>query len=723
MPKFQLTVPVDASGIEGVEKGHPLKVAAVDARGRVVSQIVRLEAGKATATFAFDDRPEGLRILVGPRDAADDEIDKLQTLAVTVPEMTRPELALAPIKITPFYWDWWGRWCRTFTVHGRVVCPDGSPVPGAEVCAVDVDWFLWWRSTQQVGCTMTDVNGNFTLTFKWCCGWWPWWWWRLRDWELDASVYARILGSLKPEQRFRPIPMPDPVPDFKVLDALLVSTAGQSTSPTSVAGGLLPPMVPRITALTPATGFDFARADAIRERLAAALPQIREFESLRLWPWFPWAPWFDCAPDLIFKVTQDCTAKGTVIVDEQPWQTRWNIPTSLSVTLTANDRACCAGGPPCEGTDCLILTQVCSVNTDHIGGGVGAAPAPLGYAYPGTPGAAGDRPFAGSIDVYGTTDCMDHVDYYEFETAHFDEGTATWSAYAAMPVAQDGAFTRSYLDFSGVSFTWHSPSFGAVAVDGHNVFETRQHYEATHGPWVDRVWVGASRDQLISWITSSTLLSDGLYKLRVKGYKLVAGHLVEQVLNVCNGQAPSEVFIRVDNRLTPDPAHPATHPCGANTVHFCVTEPDTDIVSVTILKGAGGSETVAACGQYTLHANDHVQVRFVAHDPNGHLGDYTLRAFYGVSGVSDLLTHGTPTPDPFGAPPFATADVGGPSYVAVPTAQWKGGAFVITVDAGAFPITCCYTLELIARKRTIVNCSGDAVHYNVSQSSFMLTRV
>jgi hypothetical protein len=85
-------------------------------------------------------------------------------------------------------------------------------VPGATVCAYDVDWFLWWRSTQKVACATTNVHGEFTMTFRWCCGWFPWWWWRLRDWTLDVSLLERITKVLPPEVKIRPIPLPAALP-------------------------------------------------------------------------------------------------------------------------------------------------------------------------------------------------------------------------------------------------------------------------------------------------------------------------------------------------------------------------------------------------------------------------------------------------------------------------------------------------------------------------------
>jgi hypothetical protein len=72
----------------------------------------------------------------------------------------------------------------------------------------------------------------------------------------------------------------------------------------------------------------------------------------------------DCAPDVIFRVTQNCVPSSTggaaVVLDETIWDTRWDIPTTLNVTLVAGDNACCVPpSHPCLDGDCLALTGAC----------------------------------------------------------------------------------------------------------------------------------------------------------------------------------------------------------------------------------------------------------------------------------------------------------------------------------------------------------------------------
>ena len=128
-----------------------------------------------------------------------------------------------------------------------------------------------------------------------------------------------------------------------------------------------------------------------------------------MWPWAPWRPWWDCTPNIICGATQDCGAPGTLILGEDVADTHWDIANPFEVVLTANEAACCARSAcpngPCPEGECLVVSDICGIIVDHISGNPGVADAPeLGLAYPGAvaPGAAawaGDRPFAGTVNV------------------------------------------------------------------------------------------------------------------------------------------------------------------------------------------------------------------------------------------------------------------------------------------------------------------------------------
>jgi catechol 2,3-dioxygenase-like lactoylglutathione lyase family enzyme len=753
---FKLEVPLSAPAIEGVKPDLNVKVAVQNQQGAIQAQIVKFdENGKGVAKFAFAERPGKLGVAVGPPGATDQELFGLQTLRVDVPARLwkDPQVVFPPIPIPPYYWYWWWRWCRDFTVRGRVVCPDGRPVPGAKVCAFDVDAWWWWSSKQLVGCDTTDATGSFEIKFRWCCGWWPWWWWRMRTWYLEPFLLERILPVLEREPQLRPIPLPDPIPDLHVFEhlvggeqfAALNLTRHLAVKPatSSIEAGAAPDAVVAAAGVVTQASL-LVNPDVLadlREPLVARLPRVPELEQLHIWPWWPWQPWSDCTPDIIFRVTQDCVQAGTVIVEEGYGQARWNIPTSLDVTLVANNQACCLEDPPGdpEGT-CALLTNVCWDSINAIGGNPGAPAAPVGYLNPGDVSIGGDRPYGGNVLIQGQVG--NDVEYYDFQRS--DDDGATWND---MPGAAVGDVPRQFWIPLTNTFVW-VPSLDTI--DGRLVFESRQHYEATHDPgtWgLTRFWMAANYLSLMNWLTQTPFIN-GRYRVRIRGWKLVGGTLAEQQkpgtgLLTCSTLTPAELVLRIDNRLegaaSGHPMADPNHPCGGGTVHTCTLEPDTDFLDVRIVRrDANGVPTgviiqVGACGNVPIGPQDLLQVDFFAHDPEGHLAYYTLQATYKENLARNLLTLPGMTLTPLGSAPVPAAAQVGPSYAqarsvnpppaggaAAPT--WHGGAIRLEVLAQlAFPETCCYQLELRAHKRTVVSCyHGFWGHTNYSEYSFMI---
>jgi hypothetical protein len=684
---FTLRIPLDASGIEGFTPDQRVKVILKKRDGKTEEKTVKFDKqGKGAATFTFAEHPGGLHIAIGPADASAEELLALQTLNLNLPTKQwagQQELALAPLKIPPYYWHWWWRWCRTFTIRGQVICPNGDPVPGATVCAYDVDWWFFWHSTQLVGCATTDVNGTFEITFRWCCGWWPWWWWLRRVWEIDPWLVKRIGTGLQRNPTLR-LARASNQPSLAVFSDIM----GKDSA---VARKVL-------------TAADVGRLEQFRNRLLTKLPSAPELEALHIWPWWPWWPWWDCTPDIIFKVTQDCLAPGTVILDEGVGDARWNIPNPLNVTLVANDNACCrpvCPNPPCEEGDCLVLERVCGAPITNIGGNPGAPAAPAGYLNPGAtaPGApeySGDRPFAENVWVEKNFGDTLNVDYYGVE--YSDDGGATWQA---LPPGALVDFWRLWMEMvPGFPTGWQR--FRWVEIDGHTVVESREHFEANGGlgGWdVSRFWL-TNRD--VVFMLDSSKLADGTYHFHVIGWHDAGGGILSQVgegpLPLCNMETPNDLVLTFDNQLNPP-------------------EPDTDFISVKI-----GGEEVRPCAVVDRVLNQSLEVEFLAYDPSGYLAQYSLLATYGEDGQVDLLHRASSVLET--VPPAAPGVQVGPTYgqalgqgAAAP--YWYGGHYKLTVDVGeAFPEPCCYQLELRAWKRTVVGCDTDIhdLHYwNLSQ--------
>jgi hypothetical protein len=731
--RFSLHVPLDASGIQDFKPDKAVKVVAFVGKGAAQEAVVRLNAdGKGSAHFSFDARPGVVRVVVGPEDATADELKVLQTIGANVSPRAwgaSDKLTLSPVVIPARYWWWWLIWCRKFTIRGRVVCADGSAVPGAQVCAYDVDWWWWWTSEDLVGCATTDATGTFEISFRWCCGWWPWWWWARRIWRLEPLLVQRIMPLLQRTPTIPHIPMPDPAPDLAIFDAIRGGGSGRPvpSAPSRAVALQAASSGPRSVTATKRKAIDPAALAALRSQLLAALPASAELAQLRVWPWWPWEPWYDCDPDIIFKVTQHCSGENTVIVDETVWNTRWNIPSTIDVTLVANEEACCikpcTDPQDCPDGDCLVITDICDDNVGAIGGNPGAPANPAGYLNPGT----GDRPFARDVPIFGIFGAAATADYYAFE--YSGDGGATWSP---VPPASMGGFSCPFWGpgLPAGPVGWHIANFTPTMIDSHLVIESRAHFESSNDPasWgVTRFWDSSCEHLLMNWHTDG-LISDGTYRLRVRSWSLVGGHLQnETVLPLCDTTDENGVVVTLDNQVvTGPPTNLDGYPCGPGSVHQCTIEPDTAFVAVRINGVKAG-----ACANVDASKGGTLEIDFVAYDPDSHLAYYTLQALYGDSQVVDLLSApgATLSAGPATGPVPSCGPLWGPNYgtalgQGAVSPKWQGGVITLTIPnlRDAFPETCCYTLQLFAHKRTIVSCD-DSFWGQYNQSDFSLTVV
>lgn len=784
MPKnmgFKLEVPLDASQVKDFKPDRALKVIAYG-RAKTLEETVKLDAkGKGSVSFNFSEAPGSLKVALGPGNASAEDLKHLQTISVDVPASKwrdSTKLKLTPIVISNYYWRWWWFWCREFKVTGRVHCVDGTPVAGAKVCAFDVDWWWWWTSQEQVGCSTTDATGSFEIDFTRCCGWWPWWWWAIRDWQLDPIIAEKIIALLRNNPKFRRLPTPSPKPSLEVFAQLLGSGAPAQRARLDAQPAA------RNTLAAASSVIDPTALDALRTQLLEVLPP--DF-PIRIWPWYPWWPWWDCGANLIFSVTQNCGGQTNTIVSQTIADTQWDVPTNLNVTLTANPQACCQYTcPDCPEGNCIVPTDICLINVGSIGGNIGSPvlPNPQPTTVPPTPPSlteglydpgVQDRPFAGTVDLYGIFGTGADVDYYEFQYATPTGSTKGPGPYAPLPLAALENFNRLVLAPAPfpIDFQWVPIGFPVNTIsDGttnHYVFETIAHYEANNGA---QIWDSATHDLLLP-LNTPNVLADGTYYLRLVGYKRpgYAGNLTltnslgpdPGVLTVCdsnpgdpvvenrwvvtiNNQAPGNTDPS-GNPLYPDPAGcPSSagaycQPCGSGTVHFCTKQPTTDIFRVQIVHSDNTTTPLKPCGNAPINCEDTLQVDFVAYDPDAFLYEYTLNVYYSDNLSNNLLAlPGSPpsTPPLPPTPPLTPGAITtvwapaapqvGPTYAkalsqGAVSPGWKGGALTLKVNASqALPMTCAYLLQLVAYKRTIVSCDGLAHYdqYNVSEWSFTI---
>lgn len=719
----KLVIPIDVSQITDNDRDQQKVRVAAKVGEKIVSQVASVKSGKAEVTLDVD-ASKPLTLAIGPDNVSDQEIFNFQTITTTVNPAqwaNKPSLKLPPFIVTRPWWDLWLRWCRTFVIQGRVICPDGSPVPGAEVRAFDVDFFWWWLSSSQVGPTVvTDANGHFTIKFRWCCGWWPWWWWQLRRWSLEPLLVDRIRPVLKlrPELKFRE-PSPEVSFDVAALTNLFPPV------PIIPQPGIATPSIPIPPPLKAITKIDPTTIPTLRDKLVTVLPAVPELERLRIWPWWPWTPWLDCSPDIIFRVTQNCGGgQDKVIVNENLFQARWDIPTSSNVTLVANDQACCLphNDPDPVGA-CALITGVCGdpgIISGNIGGNSAHPAGPDGYANPGNR----DNPFSEGISIWGQLGTDPQTAYYEIE---FKEHSAGPGAWASVPPAALSGFTRGYFDSSPGHVwpnQWFYPGFPLVPLGTKLVYESRQHYELTHPLPAPSSWGNVANGRVwflnvneLAQIQTAGNFVDGAYDFRVRGYRALPAGGPDPadpgvVLAGCGGHTENNLIVlRIDNRIV--------GPQVPGTVHIDTAEPDCGINSVKI-----GNTIVQPCdGTHLLPPPNPLtplEIDYFCSDPDGHLDSYELKVLWGAGSERSLFT--------FGAAPTGVGPVQpGPDYsqaIAQGAVRpiWRGGHMrLIIPDASqVFPVTCCYLIQLTVWKRNVVNCSSP-VYYNRFHHSFTVT--
>lgn len=743
---YRLTVQVDASEVEEQYEKQPqnLQVVARTTDNSLRTAPVEFDGPDGTAELVFQEQPGALGTYVGPTEVEPEELVQTQTLTKNVPEsywVDERKIELDPIRIPSYYWDWWRRWCRTFTIRGQLTCPDGSPVPGAKVCAKDVDSWFYWSSIEEVGCDTTDEYGTFEIEFRWCCGFKPWWWWQNRPWDPDDILIDRIQDVVHD------------VPDLSLADGGHQPSLGVFEEYIDDA---------RVTIDDPLPEADPNELERIRTTLAEQLPSAPELRQLGVWPWSPWQPWTDCSADLIFEATQD----GVTILEETIEDTRWDVSTSENVRLVANDEAICRNecqDPPCPCGECIHVTDICHVPTGKVGGNFGAAATPEGYANPG-PGFGGpphkeDRPFAGGVSLWRSGGCIQNIDFFEIE---YHDG----SSWTPVPSAGLNDFSIRYLyNPAPGSFSRESASFSVRNIDGHRLIPTREYYEEENAPmWstertrrmargetgvgtADAWWHGPQMNRIT--VIDSTAFPDGTYRFRLVGYEASGSGddiQVERrgVVMRCpeTEETPVEVTMTFDNRTrTPvsSHAHPTAVPpsgSGTVTVHKPYIEPDTSISSIQIIPADPDKKPIDVteegddeCPSVPMMEGT-LRIEFVARDPVGpdnpvgHLGDYILRASFGRSKRRNLLDKPSASVSSLsgGFTGHDTGQARGHYRQALVDGatrpNWEGGKYKLEMDlADAFPKPCCYELELRARKRTIANCDGDHDHWNVSQYS------
>ena|SRR5271165_4206885 len=620
----------------------------------------------------------------------------------------------------------WIYCCSTYKVRGRLVCRQwtynpttgqysfcDNPAPGATVYIYDVRCFFWWCWRYLIGTATTDINGNFTFTFRWCCfRWFPW---LDPSWIVDRSLYQRI-SELLTLARLPVPPVPGPGPDPGIFQSFLAKAARSQRS--------------SLRALPANTSSLAVSSNSLsREALLSVLPASAELEALHIWPWWPWD---DCGPNIVFEATQLCNDRREVVYSETNAQARWDIGTNTSVTLVARDNACCrpiCNEPPCP--DCLAFSWICSTPSDQISANPGP-PDLRGYAYTAS---LGDWAFTLDLQIRG--DLGAGVDYYKVQYSYNGGG------WTDLPVPAFEGFPIGYWGPTSPPFVAVPGGFSPSLKDGQTVIISRDHYAFLNGtPTVGGVVDWNDFDTLFYFNTLAPGISNGLYELQLVGYTADAGdHLTnERVVPLCNHTVAATMFVRVNNKDTVHPPATPTHPFGSTLVcpsiyssnHICTLQPECYIGLICKNEGTPSQQCIAACDivHLSLKADDTLTIHFnvscpptsIANPNDALLGGYTLVGIYGFSDILNIgyATPGSPCPtpmtpatDPVGTfeadPPTPGVQVG-PTYAdalvqGATRPFWSGGNYKVTLRACDFPESCAYDFQLCAWIRTTNGCT------------------
>jgi hypothetical protein len=700
---------------------------AIETGGRIYSEAISVADGSAEVRFEIAGA-KSVNIAVGPEStAAADLFNKSTTKAsISARALAGNTAYKAPaIVITEEAWRLWLFWCRTFTISGYVYGADGNPVPSASVSALNVDWFWWWSSTSQVGPTaITDPTGYFSISFEWCCGWLPWYWWELRNWRLDPALVDKIAPvlALNPQLQVS-APGVRPVLGFSALNPQPLPPralgARQAFNPQ--------PDPPGRVVATP-VALDPGTLPALRTKLLSVLPVVPQFERVCLWPWCEWWPWLDCSPNIIFEVTQSCGGLSNVILQENVWQARRDIPTALSVNLYADAEACTI--PPTTGQpegDCFLFTGACvqaqdiAVTCDSTVAAAPGAPSVLaGLANPGV----SDRPFTGELFITGQFGTAARADYYQltYRALQPCPSSPVTPAFVPVPAAALSAFQRTYFDATQpYPNQWFNPSFAptTMPVSGGGtatVYESRQFYEQNNPADWGNVMFGRSwtyNVDGIGMLETNGYFADGQYEFQIVGYTANASGGLDLVgpLAGCGEAAANGLNDNNDFALY-----------FANPGSASETNPDASITGLAFTVN-GVSQPLPPCGILKVPAGatlDDLTVSFTASDAEGFLDQYGLTLQWStnppvsLSGVLTAVTSGALV-----GPTYADAVAQGAARP-----FWFGGQYQLTVagsNLSALGLTsCAYELQLNVYKRNIVDCDTDDYYWLPAYYSFTI---
>lgn len=364
-------------------------------------------------------------------------------------------------------------------------------------------------------------------------------------------------------------------------------------------------------------------------------------------------------PDLIFRLTQNINGATETIYEEDPTETHWNVVSggSLSFEITSElavftDATVDLTSIPANSL--FLFTRIGNCETADIDC-KGSDSGSEGYYKPRKTGVYSgnntDQPFGRTLDMFGWFGKLCELDYYKVQ---FSSDGTTW-------VDNETSLPNKWYDTSdpnSLYWKWVSQSMGPFSDDGIDNLYTIPFFVRPNTPWsyLDRV----AR-------FNTTMMVDGLSRIRIVGYKWLGSNLVEATSSDFTIDTNyGEIVLQIDN-----------------------TAPSVDILYLKL-----NNSKKDVCEILSFGASDSISVYFRAYDLRGHLRDYTLNAMYGHD---EVVNPKPSSPDPASDDYNSNATSG--------STFWYGDNTYVTTYKGAvygqdIMPTCAYQFRLDVDKRT-----------------------
>lgn len=378
-------------------------------------------------------------------------------------------------------------------------------------------------------------------------------------------------------------------------------------------------------------------------------------------------------PDFFFLFSQNINSCIETIYAEDASQTHWNVPDGHSLTFEISSDLAVWVTPGITYTgvpnnNLFVFTRVGICETADIDcrGDLTSSegyykPRKIGYGFIGMDT---DKPFGRTLNLFGWFGGLVNIAYYKVQ--YSTDNSSTWTDIST-------SLPNKWFDTIGSN--WVSQSMGPFSAGGVDNLYTIPHQVMPNTPWsfLDRV---ARFD--------TTQAADGPCRIRVIGYRWVAGTLVEA----------SDPFIEIN------PAY------GEIVLQIDNTPPTVQIIDLEL---NGVSTDVCQVLNFGSSSSDDIEVEFRVWDQRGHLRAYTVEAMYGhdcrVSprppGAADNYDNNSSgSPSWQGSMSYSTQYVGDiyPPPPSDPTLDCSSLTFA-EMPLNVMP-TCAYQFRLHVSKRT-----------------------